>query len=178
MKTGRGNQFNAGLRVSPARVMLLLSPVQYIYIIWYGKLTPTWPVTSVNDTLFSQRLCSALLPLHVPHYPEDKAASWLYSICLRGSGTKGTAAQFKHDPCQQLPLTVAAPTVKASIAYSAPMCRYNADNGQNKTKQNNASCPAQPWEREEERRGEEEEFQLKWWIKAWWCLIDLPSSRM
>lgn len=60
MKTGRGNQFNAGLRVSPARVMLLLSPVQYIYyMIWKTNPDMTCNLCERHLVFPTALLCSA-----------------------------------------------------------------------------------------------------------------------
>lgn len=128
---------------SPAQVMF--HRVQFnIYIMLYRKQTPTWPVTSANDTLFSQWLRSApftcstlsrgqgsiLAILNLPPRLEDKRHQSAVqtrpvpaaSTYCRSSYCKSFYCLF----CSHVPL----------------QCRQKAK----QNKKNNASCPGQPWE--------------------------------
>lgn len=77
------------------------------YYISYREPTQCFPDTSV------------FLPLHFPHYTKDRGSILAVLNLVPWLVDKSTTAQFEQDPYQHLPLTVAGPTVKASIAYSA-----------------------------------------------------------
>lgn len=85
----------------------ILYYLYYYYYTSYREPTQCFPDTSV------------FLPLHFPHYTKDRGSILAVLNLVPWLVDKGTTAQFEQDPYQHLPLTVAGPTVKASIAYSA-----------------------------------------------------------